>query len=98
MSQLFETPTSARAAYIALRVCPRADADVWWSAVRRRHDIPYAITALLGGRARIELTPEEANYALAWAGSIEGWPSADPKPLFVYPQNPLTALKPAEFA
>ena len=60
--------------------------------------MPYAIAALLGGRARIELTREEANHALAWAGSIEGWPSSDAKPLFVYPQNPLAVVETGEIA
>ena len=64
VSHASESQVSARAAYVALRVCPRADADVWWSAVRRRDDIPYAIAALLGGRARIELTREEATHTL----------------------------------
>ena len=81
------TQFSERTSYYALRVCPRADADAWWSAVRRRDDVPHAVAALLGGRARIELTREEAGHALAWAGGIEGWPSTDAKPLFVYPPN-----------
>jgi hypothetical protein len=80
----FSVPTS----YYALRVCPRVDADAWWSAVRRRDDVPHGVAALLGGRARVELTREEAGHALAWAGSIEGWPTTDAKPLVVYPAEP----------
>jgi hypothetical protein len=78
---------SERASYLALRVCPRVDADVWWSAVRRRDDVPHVIAALLGGRARIELSRAEARHALAWAGTVEGWADSDTKPLFVYPTN-----------
>jgi hypothetical protein len=83
---------SERASYLALRGCPRADADAWWAAVRRRHDIPRAVAALLGGRARIELTREEAGQALGWARTIEGWANAEIKPLFVYPTNALGEL------
>ena len=76
---------SPRTSYYALRVCPSADADVWWSTVRRCDDVPHAVAALLSGRARIELTREEASFALSWAERIEGWTDSDIKPLFVYP-------------
>jgi hypothetical protein len=84
--------------YFALRVDPRADADIWWSAVRRRTDAPPAIAALLGGRARVELTREEAGHAMAWAGGIDGWPDTDSKPLIVYPAHALGGPPEREFA
>jgi hypothetical protein len=74
-----------RRAYYALRVCPEATADAWWSAVRRRRDVPPAITALLNGRSRVELTRAEAGAAMAWAGRLDGWAEAQPKPLHVHP-------------
>ena len=72
-------------AFYALRVCPKATADAWWTAVRGRHDVPPAITALMRGRTRIELTRDEAGEAMAWAGQLDGWEDAQPKPLHVYP-------------
>lgn len=76
---------SERHAYYALRVCPKATADAWWSAVRGRRDVPPAIVALLHGRTRVELTRAEAGAAMAWAGRLDGWAEAQPKPLHVYP-------------
>lgn len=70
--------------YCVLRVCPRAPAEAWWSALRERHDVPGAIRVLLSGRIRVELTREEAAAALAWAAGIRGWVESDPRPLFVY--------------
>jgi hypothetical protein len=70
--------------YLALRVCTKASAPAWWSAARNRSDVPAAISALLGGRTRVELTAEEAARALDWAASVGGWDAADPKPVFVY--------------
>jgi hypothetical protein len=70
--------------YSVLRVDPRATAPLWWSAASQRRDAPAAITALLGGRTRVEVTREEAVQALAWAAAIGGWPPADPKPVFVH--------------
>ena len=72
-------------AFYALRVCPKATADAWWSAVRVRHDVPPAIVALMRGRTRVELTRDEAGEAMAWAGGLDGWADAQPKPLHVYP-------------
>lgn len=46
--------------------------------------LPAAIAALARGRSRVELTTDDADAALAWAGAIEGWGSAEPKPLFVH--------------
>lgn len=70
--------------YAVLRVHPGAPASDWWAAVRRRRDAPAAIAALARGRSRVELTTDDADAALAWAGAIEGWGSAEPKPLFVH--------------
>jgi hypothetical protein len=70
--------------YAVLRVCPQASASEWWTAVRRRRDAPAAIAALARGRSRVELTTDDALAALAWAGAIEGWSNAEPKPVFVH--------------
>jgi hypothetical protein len=70
--------------YCVLRVCPRAAADAFWSALRAEREIPDAIAVLLAGRIRVEITHQEAAEALAWAARISGWDSADPKPLFIY--------------
>lgn len=69
---------------VALRVVPDARADAWWSAARSSAHVPPAIKALLNGRTRIELTSEEADATLAWAASLSGWATADPKPLVAY--------------
>ena len=70
--------------YSVLRVCPQATASVWWAAVSRLRDAPAAIAALARGRSRVELTSDDAVAALAWAGAIEGWSTAEPKPVFVH--------------
>jgi hypothetical protein len=70
--------------YAVLRVCPLSSAGEWWAAVRLRPDAPAAIVALSRGRSRIELTAADADAALAWAGAIDGWGSAAPKPLFIH--------------
>jgi hypothetical protein len=70
--------------YSVLRVDSRATAPLWWRAASQRRDAPAAITALLGGRTRVEVTREEAVQALAWAAAIADWPTADPKPVFVH--------------
>jgi hypothetical protein len=44
-----------RSSYCVLRVCADTDAHAWWLAVRRRRDVPEAISVLLAGRARIEV-------------------------------------------
>jgi hypothetical protein len=64
--------------YVALRV---RESETFWAAVRKRRDAPPAVGALLAGRSRIEVTRWEADQALAWASSIEGWNEL--KPLFV---------------
>jgi hypothetical protein len=81
--------TLQKHAYYAIRVCPKATAEAWWAAVRRERDLPPAITTLLTGRTRVELTRDEAGAVMAWARRLDGWGGADPKPLHVYP--PLTA-------
>jgi hypothetical protein len=70
--------------HTVLRIRPRASAGAWWSAARLRHDAPPAVGALLAGRARVELTPEEADQAITWARSVDGWAAAEPKPLFIH--------------
>jgi hypothetical protein len=72
------------ASYLALRVGPHASASSWWTAARRRRDIPAPIAVLLNGRERVEVTSDEAAQALAWAGSITGWNAEDPKPVWLY--------------
>ena len=42
-------------------------------------------SALMRGRTRVELTRDEAGEALEWAGGLDGWADAEPKPLHVYP-------------
>ena len=74
----------AEPSIVAIRVVPGARADAWWSAARSSAHVPPAITALLNGRARIELTSEEADATLAWAATLNGWGTADPKPLVAY--------------
>ena len=86
VAALSETSSEYHAFY-ALRVCPKATADAWLSAVRGRHDVPPGIMALVGGRTRVELTPDEAGEAMAWAGRQEGRADAEPKPLHVYPDS-----------
>ena len=70
--------------YSALRVNSRSPALVWWTAASQRRDAPPAITSLLGGRTRVEVTRDEAVQALAWAAGIAGWPAAGPEPVFVH--------------
>jgi hypothetical protein len=72
------------ATYCVLRVCPRASAEAFWSALRAQSQIPPAIAVLLAGRIRVELTRQEATEALVWASGISGWDTAEPKPLFLY--------------
>lgn len=49
-----------------------------------RRDAPPAVGALLAGRRRVEVTPLETDQALEWAGSVDGWTAAEPKPLFIH--------------
>jgi hypothetical protein len=73
-----------RSSYCVLRVCADADAYAWWLEVRQRRDVPEAISVLLGGRTRVELSREDAERALEWAARIDGWAAAETKPLCVY--------------
>jgi hypothetical protein len=65
-------------------VCPEAEAAEWWTAARRRSDVPAAIDTLLHGRRRVEVTADEALDALAWAARVDGWDRAEPKPVFIH--------------
>jgi hypothetical protein len=67
-----------------LRVQPGAQHGDWWRAARRRNDAPASISALLHGRARLEVTPDEATQAIEWAAAIEGWSTAAAEPLFIH--------------
>jgi hypothetical protein len=75
---LLDTP------HATLRVDPRASAVAWWAAARQRRDTPPAVSALLAGRGRVELSALEAADAITWAETVEGWAAAEPKPLFVH--------------
>jgi hypothetical protein len=75
---------SDAASYCVLRVCPRASAEGFWSALRAQSEVPPAIGVLLAGHIRVELTRQEATEALVWASRVSGWDAADPKPLFLY--------------
>jgi hypothetical protein len=70
--------------YLALRAVGGPGTNGWWAAARRRADAPDAVAALLHGRTRIELSAEEADAALAWAATVDGWTGAEPKPLLVH--------------
>jgi hypothetical protein len=70
--------------YVAIRVHPSTAAETWLAAARRRPNVPRAIAALIGGRNRVEVTAEEAEDALRWAASTDGWIEMDPKPLVVH--------------
>jgi hypothetical protein len=76
-----------RFSYCVLRVRPDARASEWWHAVRLRRDVPGAILVLAHGRSRVELTRDEAERALQWASSLDGWDASDPKPLQLYPDE-----------
>ena len=70
--------------YTALRSVRGPGTDPWWSAARNRDDVPRPIAAMLHGRARVELGPQEAQAALAWAATLESWGDAQPKPLLLF--------------
>jgi hypothetical protein len=40
--------------------------------------------AILAGRSRVEVSPEEAWDALSWARSVDGWDGAL-APVYMYP-------------
>jgi hypothetical protein len=70
--------------YMALRVVAGPDADRWWSVARRSAGVPTPVAALMKGRTRIELSADEADEAMAWAATVDGWADAEPKPLLVH--------------
>jgi hypothetical protein len=73
--------------YLALRVCPHADESPWWAAARRASGgAPPAMRAILAGRSRVEVSPEEAWDALSWARSVDGWDGAL-APIYLYPRE-----------
>jgi hypothetical protein len=83
------------ASYFALRRVPAAAAHAWWSAARRRPDAPPAVSALMAGRERVELSRAEAVDALTWAEAVGGWPDTRPSPLTVSPRDPRADDTPA---
>jgi hypothetical protein len=70
--------------YMALRAVSGPTAERWWSVARLRADVPAAVAALMGGRSRVELSTAEADAALAWAATVDGWAEAEPKPLLLH--------------
>jgi hypothetical protein len=76
--------SAAELSYLVLRPARSAETDGWWAAARRSADVPAAVTALMRGRTRVELSADEADATLLWAAGIDGWADADPKPLLVY--------------
>ena len=76
---------ASRPSYHALRVCPRADARRWWASARAADAVPPAIACLLAGRARVEVSAEEAADALTWARKLPGWDDDSLAPLVVHP-------------
>ena len=72
------------APYMALRRSSAESAQAWWEVAHRQRDRPAAVTALIAGRSRVEVSPDEAASVLAWAGALAGWAAADPKPLFLH--------------
>jgi hypothetical protein len=79
----FRSMTSV-APYLALRRSSGESAAAWWEAADRQRDRPAAVTALIAGRDRVEVSPDEASSVLEWAQALAGWPTAGPKPLFLH--------------
>jgi hypothetical protein len=77
----------ADSSYLALRAVHAPSSAAWWFAARSRRDIPEAVSALLHGRTRIEVSEPEAGHALDWAAMVTGWSDADPKPLVLHRAN-----------
>jgi hypothetical protein len=75
---------------VVLRLDPGA-AD--WLAVARGRagEAPATLVPLLRGRTRVELSPTEAEAALAWASTVPGWDDDGRPPLFVYDGSVLLA-------
>jgi hypothetical protein len=78
-----DSPMSPPSLWV-LRVRPAAFEGDWWRAARGRHDAPAPIGALLRGRSRVEVTPDEATAAITWAKRLDGWDSTTPTPLFIH--------------
>ena len=76
--------STAELSYLVLRPAHSAETDGWWAAARNSADVPSAVTALLRGRSRIELSGDEADATLSWAAGLDGWADAEPKPLLLY--------------
>jgi hypothetical protein len=74
--------------YFALRRCPESEHSGWWAAARLRPEKPPAITALLAGRIRVEVSRWDAGEALTWAEGVDGWLAHELKPFLVYPHDP----------
>jgi hypothetical protein len=86
---------AAVAPYVALRRSSLELTPAWWAAADRQRDRPAAVTALIAGRDRIEVSPEEAASVLAWAGALAGLATADPKPLFLHEPDRMEAGRPS---
>jgi hypothetical protein len=73
--------------YYALRVSPGVQATNWWTSARAAGSTaPAAIRALLAGRARVEVSADEAARVLAWARDLDGWAGDGGPPLRVHPE------------
>jgi hypothetical protein len=42
------------------------------------------LSALLAGRTRVEVSTAEADEVMAWAATVDGWSTANPKPIFIH--------------
>jgi len=82
------TMSSPHGSYVAVRVVSRATPAAWWASARKTRDKPPAITALLNGRDRVEVTPGDAAATIAWARGLVGWTEADPKPIALHSPTP----------
>jgi hypothetical protein len=73
--------------YYALRVSPGVQTTRWWTCARAAgSSAPAAIRALLAGRARVEVSADEAAHVLAWARTLDGWAGDGAPPLRVHPE------------
>jgi hypothetical protein len=70
--------------YVALRAVRDPRTEAWWSAADRSEPVPPPVLALLAGRSRVELSAGEADAALAWAATVDGWAALNPKPLVLH--------------
>jgi hypothetical protein len=88
------SPTSPPSPWV-LRVRPAASEGDWWRAARGRHDVPAPIGALLRGRTRVEVTPDEASEAITWAERLDGWNTTTRTPLFIHQPGSDPAARPS---